>query len=330
MSFVVDGAQWRFDGWSAEEIDSALSALVDRMQVARSRKERVWLGDELQTSPVLGNLDIWQLWSPDSPVRLPVELQQELSATLALAQRYLDEEPWPQGMEHVRISIGNEPAADNTDVAWAHHHVRAGRAIACLGLQRTGAHHTRSDAGAADVHWVTDERGHRAFFRAAIDVERDTAETLIRLAPHAYPDLHFLHGVWRGLGDFEGGYARVRLDLRQHFAVYDDHGKWAFTSSPPAETEDDPRPSQGGAPGQRLVERRFALRGVEVAPEKPNVAQDKTCREARERTLKGRTLYCEWHGKIEKYINRIHLHPPIPESDGKVVVAIFHAHLPLP
>jgi hypothetical protein len=330
VAFVVDGSEWCFDGWTSDEIDNALGVLLERVSVAQSRGERVWIGDDLQTRAVLGELSVWDLWSPDAPVRLDKQLRQDLSAILATASRYLDEDVWPEGLDDTRVWMDDEPAVDNPDLAWAHHHVRAGRAVACVGLRRSGVYPTRTAAGAANVHWVTDERGHRGFFRAAIDVERDTEATLERLAPHAYPDTLFLKGVWRGLSDFEGGYTAVRQELRRHLAVYDDHGWWAFTASPPLETEDDPRRPSEGTPDPRLVARRFELRAVEVAPERPNVIQDRSCREARERALQGRILYCHWHGKIAPHINRIHIHPPVPESAEKIVVAIFHAHLPLP
>lgn len=330
MSFVIDGSEWCFDGWSAEEIDHRLGGLVDRIDVARSRGERVWIGDDLQTRHVMGDLSVWDLWSPDSPVELPRELRQELAATLGRAHLYLDESSWPEGIiDCTEIAVGCELVWENPDVAWAHHHTRAGRAVACLGLRRRGIHPTRSAAGVVDVHWVVDESGHRGFFRAAILVERDTEETLERLAPHAFPDLFFLEGVWRGLADFEGGYTSVRNELRRHLALYDDMGAWAFTAPPPLESMSDTRSTTEGGPDQRLVERRFSLASADVAPENPNVSRDATCRSARERVLKGRTLYCHWHGKISPHINRIHIHPPIPESEGKLIVAIFHAHLPL-
>ncbi len=330
MAFVVDGSEWRFDDWSAEAIDEALGRLFERIHVARSRGERVWIGDDLQNRPVLGTLSVWELWSPDCPVRLPMELYQELAAALGTTNRYLDENDWPPGIEDTQVRIGPEPVAENPDVGWAHHNARAGRAVACLGLRRSGVFPTRSAGGAADVHWVIDEQGHREFFRAAIAVEHDNEETIQRLAPHAYPDVFFLEQAWRGLSDFKGGYAAVRRELQRHLAVYDDHGWWIFTAPPPSETEEDSRQAPGQTPDQRLIGRRFELRGLAVAPEKPDVASDRTSRQARERQLKGATLYCHWHGKIEPHINRIHIHPPVPESDEKLIVAIFHAHLPLP
>lgn len=330
MAFVVDGAEWRFDAWDEAEVEARLGRLAQRAFVARERGEPVWVGDDLQTRPVLGERDLWSLWAPDSPVRLSRELQEELVAVLAIAGRYLDEEPWPEGMEETAVGIDGEARLENPDVAWAHHRVRAGRATACLGLRGQGARPTETALGQALVHWVVDEVGHRRFFRDAIDLERDVEETLERLAPHAFPDLCFLPGAWRGLTRLEGGYLHARRELRQHLAVYDDHGRWAFTAPPPLETEEDPRPATEGSPGQRLIERRFALRGVEVAPEKPNVATDRRCREAREKPLAGRVLYLEWHGKLEPFRNRVHLHPPVPESGGRVVIGIFAAHLPLP
>ncbi len=79
----------------------------------------------------------------------------------------------------------------------------------------------------------------------------------------------------------------------------------------------------------QLVERRFRGWGLEIAPENPDVWEDGRCRRARERVLEGRTLYCEWHYKFG-HRNRAHIHPPVPESQDKLVVAIFRDHLPLP
>jgi hypothetical protein len=338
MAFVVDGSEWSFDGMTSAEIENALSRFAERTQVARDREEIVWVGDDLQTRAVLGGLGVWELKGSDSPVTLSEELWQELAAFFSMAPRYLDESDWPTGLtEHVVLTVDDLEPAANEDLAWAHHHVRSGSAVACLGLLRGGEHTTTSEVGTAQVHWVRTEPEHRAFFRAAIDVERDTEATLERLSPHAFPDLVFLPSVWRGLREFVGGYQLARGRLRQHLAVYDDHGAWAFTAPPPAEARGGPEGE--GAPGQRLIERRFALLGVEVAPENPNVKADKDCREARERTIRHPdpryepqtvVLYCMWHGKLESFRNRIHIHPPVAHSGNRLVVAIFSGHLPLP
>lgn len=331
MSFVIDGSEWRFDGWSADEIDTALGLLLERVTVARDRRERVWIGDELQTQAVLAGLSIWELWATECPVHLPPELRQELAAMFGQTTFYLDEETWPEGMpEHMAVSISGSQQSENSDVAWAHHNVRSGRAVACLGLRRKGVHTTVTNSGRADLHWVADEMEHRAFFRAAIDVEHDSEATLERFAPHAFPDLCFVDGIWRGLRDFAGGYLEVREQLRDLLAVLDDHGQWAFTTPPPKIREEDDGPTKTGEPSVQLIQQRFKTYGVVLAPEASDVKHDWTCRSARERVLGGRTLYCEWHAKLRGDRNRVHLHTPVPESGDKLVVAIFHEHLPLP
>ncbi|EGV18831.1 hypothetical protein [Thiocapsa marina] len=331
MAFVIDGAEWQFDGWSAAEIEIALGRLLDRVTIAQGRRERVWIGDDLQTRSVLWGLSVWELWGPECPVDLPPELRQELAAMLGRAPLYLDEEAWPEGIpEHTEISVSGSQPSDNPDVAWAHHSVRSGHAVACLGLRRAGVHPTVTAACIANVHWVIDESGHRAFFRAAMDVEHDCEATLERLATHAFPDLCFVDGIWRGLGDFAGGYSGVREPLRELLAVLDDHGHWAFTAPPPAIREEDEVPTRTGDPSAKLIQQRFNTYGIVVAPEALDVRRDKTCREARERVFGGRTLYCEWHAKLRGDRNRVHLHPPVSESEDKLVVAIFHEHLPLP
>jgi hypothetical protein len=331
MAFVVDGAEWCFDGWPAGEIAEAIDQLLERVSTARDRNEIVWIGDDLQTRPVLDALDLWSLFSPTAPIHLQVEIQQELAAWLGIGSCYLDEEKWPDGMSDSLIQIDSGLPKENADVAWAHHNVRAGIAVACRGLKRSGPHTTLSSQGSATVHWIQNEVTHRAFWRAAIDVEGGSEATLERLAPHAFPDLHFHDGVWRGLNRFAGGYTAMRFQVQRYLAVLDEHGKWAFTYPPPALRRGEATgPRSEGQPPNQVVERRFHGLALTMAPENPDVYANGNCRRAREVTIGKRALYCEWHGKLEPHQNRVHIHPPVPESEGKVVIAIFHEHLPLP
>lgn len=332
MAFVVDGAEWRFDGIPAVEVAAAIDSLLERVWIAKDRGEVVWIGDDLQTRHVLGDFDLWSLSSGKTAVQLTPEVWQELAAWLGSARRYVDETDWPEGFPDAStISIGEELAEENTDVAWAHHSVRARRAIACLGLRRIGQHSTVSTSGTAVVHWVTNEQGHRAFWLDAIDVEGDSTETLQRIAPHAFPDLYFDDGVWRGLNDFEGGYAAVRKTLRNVLFVLDTDGAWAFTAPPPPLTRrEPPGPDLDARPSNQVIERRFRGFNLDMAPEKPDVFRDRTCRLAREIALGDATLYCEWHAKLEPHQNRVYVHAPVQASGGRVVIGIFHRHLPLP
>ena len=125
-----------------------------------------------------------------------------------------------------------------------------GRAVACLSLLRDTPATTRSNTGDATLHWAQTEPSNKAFWRAAIDLERDTETTLERLAPHAFPDLHFHTGIWGQLRRFGGGYDAVRERLRTYLIALDDYGRWAFTCPPPCLTPGEavPDAAQPGLP----------------------------------------------------------------------------------
>lgn len=330
MALVVDGSEWKFDGWSSQEISAVLEKILGRVQVALGRSETVWVGEDLQVQLVFGDFDLWGLKSIDSPVTLPPEIWEELAAWLGRGCCYLDEE-WPAGMQETVIEIDGTPAAENTDVAWAHHNVRAGRAVACLGVHRKGVFTTTSRVGSANVHWVDDEASTLTFWRSAIDVEGDNDVSLRRLAAHAFPSLYFHPDVWTGLRRLSGGYLEHRDQVKRHLAVFDDYGSWAFRCPPPALA---PNEAMGAdptlLPSNQIIERRFHGFNIVMAPEKLNVYRKASCRQAREVNIGSRTIYCGWHAKIQAHQNRIHVHPPIEESGEKFIVAIIDVHLELP
>lgn len=331
MSFVVNGAEWTFNGWSAKEVVDAIDSLLGRIDKTRRRGETVWIGDDLQIKHMFGEFDLWSLCSPSSPIKFPPEMVQELAGWLGTAPRYLDEQDWPNGMDDILVQIDNESPEVNADLAWAHHCVRGGKAVACLSLKEATIRKTTTTHGTATIHFVNDEYSHRFFWRDAFNVEGDTESTLRRLAAHAFPDLYLVNRVWDGLGDLGGGYLAARSEIRKYLIALDDYGAWVYTCPPPALAPRDVVIAEVGTkPSNQIIERRFIGLNLDMAPEKPNVYGDEKCRTARQVTVKDRTLYCEWHGKLEPHRNRLHIHPPVPQSDNKLVIAIFHEHLPLP
>lgn len=182
------------------------------------------------------------------------------------------------------------------------------------------------------VHFVVDEPTHRGFFREAVAAQKLDLHAVEALAPHAFPEIHFVDGVWRDARRFDGGYARAREALLGFLAVLDDHGAWVFTDSTGRLSPGEPvsEASKLVAVTRALIERRFHGWGLVVAPENPDVFRDAECRRARTLTLGSQQLYCEWHYKLERNTNRVHIHEPTPASGGKVIVAVYADHLPLP
>lgn len=340
MSFVIDGSEWHFDGLSNAQLETTFQTLIDRVRRVTERGERIWYGDNFQSRRMLGDRSLWHLFDRGEEIHLSIELQQELAAQLNRLNCYEDEPNWPQQFENFAlISIDGAAPSENLDVLWAHLATLGGRATGCIGNARAGKIGTQSEHGETPLHWLGDAEHHTQFWRDAIVVEGDNAETLRRLAPHAYPSLFFPEQVWQGCNDFIGGYYSQSAELRRYLAAFNDYGNWVFTASPDqglvagnivgseVGAVDGLAP---GLPSDQIIIRRFTHLTLDVTPEKANVYKKERTRSAREVTVGTKTLYCEWHGKLQAYQNRIHIHAPIPESGNKLVIAIFTAHLPLP
>ncbi|BBN89444.1 hypothetical protein [Azospira sp. I09] len=331
MAFVIDSAEWDFNGWTSSDVQHVIEGLLDQLAHIAENREEVWVGDDLQTRAVYKGMDLWRLRDVESEIQLDDEVWQELAAHLGRIPRYLDDEDrWPDGIDDFCIAIGSEAARDNIDVAWAHHHIRARKAVACLGLKRRGPLQTTTKSGTADVHWIRDEASEVDFWQSAIVVEGDTKDVLERLCHRAYPNLHFAHNVLHNADQFNGGYYSNLPQLKHYLKTLNEHGIWVFTAPPPAENRNDPAGTATIDPTAQLIQRRFELLGLVIAPENPDVFRNGVCRRAREIVIGGRSLYCEWHCKLQAHQNRVHIHSPVIESEGKLVIAIIARHLPLP
>jgi hypothetical protein len=328
MAFVIDGLEWCFDEQTADDVIKAIENLLVRVRVARERREKVWIGDDLQTKYVLANFDLWSLCAPGAPIKFSSEIVQELAAWLGSAPRYLDEE-WPDGLDVTLIEKDGQVARENSDLAWAHHKTRSGQPVGCLSLYTSKICDTKSSLGNANIHYIKDESAHRFFWRLGLN--GGTAEMLERFSPNAFPDIYFCPGIWRGFRGLAGGYLAIRDQIWKYLCVLDDYGRWIFCApnlATPFQISDDWNVNT--RPSNQLIERRFKSHNLEMTPENPNVFKDKTCREAREISIDNKLLYCEWHGKLEPHRNRLYVHPPIFQSNWKVIMAIAHEHLPLP
>lgn len=330
MRFLLEETSWAWDGRDRAAYIERIEQLLDRLDVAYERDEPYAASRELLAQRVLGEHALTDLlWNPDLPLNVPPEVRQRIAALFNTMRYWDDEAEWPG----VEAKIGDRDVLSPSAVL-AHARVAEGMATACLPLPGTyhGLCEVIVDERKELVHFVVDESSHRAFFRDALEVERANEAVLQALAPHAFPDLYFMDGVWDGLRHFEGGYARVRRDLHRFLATLDDHGAWVFadTTGRLSPGEPEPRDKNPKPVTNEIIEQRFKGLGLMMAPEKPNVRADGTCRRARERVLGTRTLYCEWHYKFEPHVNRAHIHPPIQESGGKLIIAIFRDHLPLP
>lgn len=330
MRFVLEEASWSWNGTDRDGYVERMETLLDRLDVARERGEGYAASRELLEQKIFGGFSLADLfWSSDSPLSLQREVEERVNALFGSIHYWSDDMEWPSA----DVQIAGEPFSFSS-AALAHARVATGEATACVPLpgRWRGPLDVAVGGRVEHVHFVVDESSHRAFFREALDVERVDEGGLEALAEHAFPDLCFLPGVWDGVRHFQGGYGRVRDDLHRLLAVLDDHGAWVFTDTTGrlSPDEPEPRPAITKPVTNDVVMARFRGWGLVITPESIEVWNDGKCRRARERSLGGETLYCEWHYKFQPHINRAHIHRPVAASGGRLVAAIFRDHLPLP
>lgn len=329
MTFVVNGAEWDFTGQSSALAEQTIERVLEFISDSADRNQDVMIGDDFQTRPMLGALTLWELFSSDAPIDLPGELSQELASWLNCAPCYADVEEWPDGMEDSQIAIGNGQPNSNEDLAWVHYHLIANVPMAVLSIKRSQTLDTTSAHGCVPVNFVSDDEARKQFWRTAIPISGDNLNSLLFYADRAYPDLYFVDGSIEGANHLDGGYLASRKLLQNALATLNDHGSWVFNTPPPMLTPQEAQiEGATGQPSNQLIEQRFRGFNCNSAPEKPNVRLNRTCREAREVVVNQRTLYCEWHIKMQGHRNRIHFHAPVSESGHKVVIGVIHEHLP--
>jgi len=300
LRFVIDGSSWALEGVPILDVELAMEALTERLEVATARGEGVALHDsfwESATTP---------LFSPGS---LDPDVRRRLSVQLDRFGYWNDSADEPALEAKLAAEVRLAPS-----VAYAHARVRDGVAVACLPLQTAGVVgpiEVEVDEQQEFVHFVTTEAEHRAFFRDAIRVENAGDKAFPALASSAFPCIEWADGVWSGLRDFSKPFRDVRATLTQHLATLDDHGATIFRESVPQERAD-----------------RLRAAGVDASNENGKTRSNAKARQDRTRQWDGSDHVFWWHTKFEPNIDRVHF--LYDEGADVIVVGIFKDHCYLP
>lgn len=328
MYFALEEASWGWDGLQPAAYVERIEQLLDRLDCAREREEGFAASSELLSQSILGTTTLADLlWDPEKLPMTP-EIRERITVRFGRLDFWDETAAWPA----VTSNVDGEDVISPSS-AYVHQLSTQGKLSACIALpgRWRGKCTVTIGKNSQPIHFVVDESTHRNFFRDAVQPAGE--ELLESLVSHAFPDVFCVSSVWSELGDFDGGYLRVHQELKRFLTALDDHGSWIFTDTTGRLSPDEKSPAESERPipvTDNIVEKRFLGLGFDVAPEKPDVRIDGKCRRARERTVGGRNLYCEWHLKVEPHINRVHIHAPVTESGAKVVFAIAADHLPLP
>jgi hypothetical protein len=327
MAFVLNSEEWNFEKWDSDDILNILESVLERVAVSKQRGEKIWIGDDFQSKSMLNGEDLWSFLGNEKVSNISQEVKNELAAWLGTANYYADEEIPLAMMDDAEISVDKGASEQNLDLAWAHHNILCRKAVACLSLCQSGVRSSTSKTGTVSIHYVLDEKSVLEFWRDAIDIERDCRETIERIGPHAFPNLYFYPQVWKGLDDLTDGYSPLRHTIRNYLEGLNDYGSWIFSAKGSDLRRDDNKIYVESSASDKIVMERFAAIQLDVSPEKAKVEDHVASRTAREVLVKGRILYCEWHGKFEPHQNRIYFHKPVPESGHRIVIGKINRHL---
>ncbi len=187
MRFLLEETSWGWDGTERDAYVERVEQILDRLDVAREREEPYAGSSLLLTQAILGAHTLADLlWNRDSPLHLPPEVSERIAPHFGAMTYWDDETPWPA----VDVKLAGRDVF-SPSIALAHARVTRGEATACIPLPGSwsGPLDVVVDQVGTPVHFVVDERSHRAFFRDAIEVERADEDGVAALAPHAFPDL---------------------------------------------------------------------------------------------------------------------------------------------
>ncbi|MCI0384148.1 hypothetical protein [Streptomyces sp. CNQ085] len=148
------------------------------------------------------------------------------------------------------------------------------------------------------------------FWRSLFEREDVAEQDFFDRARQSFPELVFADSL--SFRKFDGSYAEMRDWVVRLLGVVHDHFTEALAL-------------HSGQPHQ--VQAELGRFGLNLSPESPNTRSKPGIMKQRDVDHKGETYRCEWHGKKERYRNRVHFSLPEPRLGGRILIGIFVDHL---
>ncbi len=304
--FVVDENSLMLDRVPAGEQEAEIESMIGELQALQEGGERVDIlsgwgsiscfeGEDVANILAHGNL-----FDRDSS-----------SLLLRLLGRCGAWDEDPATVVDDEVVVDQEPH-NSFGIAWARKMVMAGCGMAIIAATHRfrGGTHTvdqLTQPAPVDVVFVATPADHSTFYRTLYSVENVPEGEFFEIAVKAFPDLAFAPTV--NFQHFQGAYVHRRPEVVHHLSLINDRFlelyKAEFGSS-----------------------RNISMRlGIDVSIEGDNRKSEALMRH-RDAKFMGRVYRCEWHSKLEPHRNRIYFHSGDEGTDGRVLIGIFHQHLP--
>lgn len=197
-------------------------------------------------------------------------------------------------------------------IAWVREMVLegCGKAVVTAPHRFSGGIHIVNDfkeTQPVEVVFVVTPTEHPIFFRTLYNLEDIPESEFFEVAAKAFPNLAFAPTL--DFRHFKGTYALRLPEVVRHLSSLND----GFSQIYKAEH------GLSGRISTRL--------GIPVSIEGNNRNNESVMR-YRDVQFGGQEYRCEWHSKLEPHQNRIYFHIGDEGTNGRVLIGIFHEHLP--
>jgi hypothetical protein len=310
--FVLDESSLSFVDMTADEATSSIEMLLDNLLACREEEQPVMRCVDVWSYTVLEGVQLYQfVFQNAGDLAVDRDLRQRLH--IALDRCHM----WDEQYEVVAVDVViNGETLFAPGIAFAHDRIRCSEAAACLplpGAARAGRLEVAVGDRVLPISFVVTPAHRLDFYRDAFEIEDVGEEEYVARARLAFPDLAFADGLQAQWRRFSRAYRDLRPEVTRVLAGLNDHHVEVFRGHPA------PMESQ---------KRMSSLAHVDMSPESPNTRANRTAWRTRAITFNGRELYCEWHLKLTKTVDRIHFHPGLPGITKGPIVGIFVDHLP--
>jgi hypothetical protein len=316
MRFCVDELSFQLQQEHAERLPRLAEdfiALIQQCREMGSGDIGVW--SRLYTAEVLPGITLADLlFEQDHQQLLDKEVRQALMLALERCVNWdeLHEQPEPPVIELEGLPV------EAPTLAFAHACAAKRRAVAALGWcysKPRGRQEVKRLGEPRPVHFVTCAPEMRAYLRDVPELEDMSPQQYMAHAPLAFPTICFAPGLANQFSKFARAYSAIRPDVTRHLAALEDRFQ-AILRKHKGETH-------------KVAAEFSATCRVDASPESPNTHKNKAAMEQRRVTIDGWRVLCEWHTKLEPHRDRIYFHPGSSDvANGRLVVGIFHQHLP--
>lgn len=311
MRFVIDETSWKFEHLGVENCVDALETMLDLLDDAFAEGHPVCYSDELFNTFVWRDKTFYDLYSDDSPIAIPRDVQERIGTIFNGLAKWQDlPQNWPPSFD---VKVGGQGICTAPSVAWAHEQTLSDNecAVACIVLyiEISGMLDTEVSTRSIPLWFVKDRENYCLFFRWLITETTTAPSGMESFALSAFPKLDFISGAFGGIKDMSKPYQTVVRSITHHLGVLSDHGQRVFSG---------PRSS---------VASEFGGLHVDISDENGNTKGNSVARTERTKTVNGSNVVFWWHTKLERHQNRIHIYPDNVPTGGRILIGIFCLHL---